>query len=107
MTKRKLLFVCHSNINRSRTAEDYVNSSLHSKYEAKSAGTFATLPWGNPITENLLNWADTIFVMDKEQENFIKYNNPQSFRKVINLNIPDIYSYGDKELVDIIKRRIR
>lgn len=61
--KTKLLFICTANINRSRAAEDlFVGSN---KYEAKSAGIIKHKLGGQAVRQELINWADIIFVMDE------------------------------------------
>ena len=62
--KQHLLFICSSNLDRSPAAEELFNDS--ERYEAKSAGVgpFAE----NKVNQELVEWADIIFVMDEDNE---------------------------------------
>ena len=101
---RKLLFVCRFNQMRSRTAEQVF--SAEKPYQVRSAGTdrFAE----RKVTGELILWADVIFVMEDEQEEFIKEKFPDQTRnkKIFLLDIPDNYCFMDPELVGLIKDRV-
>ena len=64
MKKKKLLFICTANLQRSHTAEEMFRKSR--KYQAKSAGisVFSL----QPVTKELVRWADIIFVFNEKQE---------------------------------------
>lgn len=101
-----ILFLCTSNINRSKTCEDYFrdNIPIH-KY--KSAGlSFNNCKRFNTTicTHELLDWADIIFVFEQMHINRIEENhdNLETLEKIINLNIEDVYQYMSKPLLDII-----
>jgi len=65
--KIKILFVCTINKMRSATAEViYKNDE---RFEVKSAGTDSTA--NTILSIDLLNWADSIVVMEKEHRNFL------------------------------------
>ncbi len=101
---KKILFICSQNKLRSPTAEaifsDYKN------WEVLSAGlnNDAYLPLG---LEDIM-WADYIFVMEKIH--IVKLR--QRFKavlkdkKVICLDIPDIYDYMDEKLIQILKNKV-
>lgn len=75
------LFVCSANIQRSKTAEDYF-SQKHNNLNFKSAGANIKLcqkEGPNLITEDMLIWADIVFVME------------QKHMKIINENTGNIY----------------
>lgn len=61
----------------------------------------------NPITIDILEQSDMIFVMEnshkKEVKNFI---NGKFKKELIVLNIPDLYKYYQKELIEILEDRI-
>jgi predicted protein tyrosine phosphatase len=104
MTK-KILFVCNSNLNRSPTAEEIFKTDK--KLSVRSAGFWKGSR--NVLTEELLDWADIVFVMEKSQREEIERRFPKHFRSkfIISLRIPDIYNFMDPELVHLIKERTK
>jgi predicted protein tyrosine phosphatase len=101
--KVKILFVCTVNRLRSATAHKiYENDD---RFEVKSAGTDKRA--NTVISFDLLNWADSIIVMEKHHRNFIRQKFPDIYidKKIVCLYIPDQYDYMQKELVYIIKDR--
>ncbi len=106
MKKKKLLFVCSENLNRSPTAESLFKNNK--KYIAKSAGLgiFAHVQ----ISNHSVDWADIIFVMDEE---FDKHKTrllerfPDSEDKIKVLNIPDIYPKNNLDLISILKKKLK
>jgi predicted protein tyrosine phosphatase len=58
-----------------------------------------------PVTPELLQWADTIFVMEKSHRNRLlkKYKSHLKSRRLICLNIPDQYEFMDPGLVRLLK----
>lgn len=83
--KPKLLFICTSNITRSVTAEAIAKRA---GYEAKSAGT--ALHAAKRVTQELIDWADMIFVMNEQAEkhlSFLKEHFDLQGKEVIDLNV--------------------
>ena len=99
-----LLFVCSKNQWRSPTAELIFKG--HPLYIARSAGTSAKARI--KINEKLLIWADLVFVMERKHYEilFKNYNELLAYKKVITLNIPDEYIFGDEELIEILKSEL-
>ncbi len=64
--KKHFLFICTSNLDRSKLAEKLFENS--DKVEARSAGLFVFGEGAKQITNELIKWAGTIFVMDEETE---------------------------------------
>ena len=59
-----------------------------------------------PVTPELLQWADTIFVMEKSHRNRLlskKYRSYVKGRRLICLNIPDQYDFMDPVLVRLLE----
>lgn len=106
---KKILFVCSANKQRSKTAEDYF-SERNPDFEYFSAGTNLNLcekEGTNALTENDLIDADLIFVMENKHFQQIKNNTGSKYLKKIEvLNIPDIYKYFQKELIEILKNKV-
>lgn len=104
MDKKNILFICSLNWHRSKTAE-----TIFSKYEqlnVKSAGTKKYAE--TPLTKELIEWADSIFVMDEEHKTFIQNNFISSKKEdnIINLGIEDKYNYMDPELIGILEEKL-
>ncbi|TRW23330.1 phosphotyrosine protein phosphatase [Flavobacterium zepuense] len=102
---QNILFVCSANKQRSKTAEDYF-STVYPELNFKSCGTNIKLcekEGTNPVTEELLTWADIIFVMEHSHSKAVKqYTSSKHGSKLIVLAIPDVYKYYQKELIDIL-----
>ena len=100
-----ILFVCSANKNRSKTAESYL-SELYPEHNFMSAGTNKKLcmkEGGEFLTKEMLEWSDIVFVMEQKHWDGIRKETDNSYtNKIINLNIPDIYEYGDESLKEII-----
>jgi len=100
--KKKVLFICTENKDRSRTAEEIFK--IDPRFSVKSAGIDRNAVV--PLTEELLVWADYVFVMEKEHREYISRKYPKIERdKIKVLGIPDIYQYMDEKLVDILKEK--
>ena len=101
---KKLLFICTSNIKRSVTAERLFCNCPD--IETKSAGTYklATVR----VDQELVNWADIIFVMSEEQEGHLSYmkeNFNMSGKPIYDLAISDVYAMDNKDLkMELIKK---
>ena len=105
MSKTKLRFICTGNRDRSPTAEDLFRNSK--EYEAKSAGThaFAT----QRVSQELIDWADKIFVMSELEDRhltFLETNFNLTSKAVFDLDIPDRYERGARELINLLASRL-
>lgn len=98
---QKLLFVCSENRMRSLTAEKMFDG--FPGYEVKSAGTEASAR--TLVTQEHIDWADMIFVMEPEHEQILKeqFGEALEEKNVFCLNIPDVYSYMEPALIDELK----
>ena len=100
---KKLLFICTLNLQRSPTAAEIFKD----KYDTKSAGVADTAKV--PLTSELLNWADVVFVMEEGHRKFISEKFPKEYlkKKIINLDIPDMYYFMDEGLVKVLKEKVK
>lgn len=96
----KVLFVCNFNMMRSATAEMIFRDDP--LLEVKSAGI-------SPeaivvINQQLVEWADIIFVMESKQKQFIeqKFQPESSEKKIICLSIGDHYQFMDQKLKEVL-----
>lgn len=103
----KILFLCTSNIQRSITAEDYFRS-VFAANEYKSAGLsykYCSYFGSTFCTDELLEWADKVFVMEEMHIQLIRERTGTKYlSKIVNLNIEDKFQYMSKELVEILQR---
>lgn len=101
----RVLFVCSQNRLRSPTAEQV--SSTYPHLDVASAGTNRDAE--NPLTPDLIAWADIVFVMEKTHRNKVREKFRAQLRdtRLICLDIPDDYDYMDPELVDLLMRKVR
>jgi len=92
------LFLCNQNENRSKTSEELVPGS-------KSAGLYSEI---SPVTRELVEWADIIVVFEQKQVDEVKKRIPKlAFEKrIFNLDVSDVYNYGDPLLKKIIKGKL-
>lgn len=102
---QRLLFVCSQNRLRSPTAEHVF--ATHPGVETLSAGL--NVGADVPLSEELLRWADVVFVMEKRHREKLSREFRQALggTRVICLDIPDIYEYMDPELVALLEKRVK
>jgi predicted protein tyrosine phosphatase len=100
----KLLFVCSQNRLRSPTAETVF--SAYPGIEAMSAGTNNDAT--TPLSGDLIEWADVVFVMEKAHRNKLmsKFKAAFKTKRLVVLDIPDGYEYMDPDLVHILKAKV-
>jgi len=99
-----LLFVCSQNRLRSPTAEQVF--STYRAVESLSAGTNNDAEV--PLSVELVEWADIIFVMEKSHRSKLssRFKKHLSGKRVICLDIPDDYQYMQPELVQLLKTKV-
>jgi len=96
----RILFVCHSNMNRSKTFENYFKKNFP-RLDVKSCGTYEGV--GTTISESLLEWANQVFVMDISQAKIIHECFEEHYGKVKIVGVSDQYDPGDPDLLALIK----
>ena len=97
-----LLFICSKNQWRSPTAEMLFKN--HSIHHARSAGTSDKARV--KVNQKVINWADVIFVMERKHKDLLTQRFAFGDKKLIVLEIPDDYHFGDPELVGILKKAL-
>ncbi len=97
----KVLFICNQNENRSKTAEELFKD----RFETKSAGLYNK----KPVTKSQLEWADVIIVMEDLQRKELAKRFPDLYlgKRIISLDVPDIYRYGQDSLKSMLKSKIK
>ncbi len=97
----KILFLCNQNENRSKTTEELFKN----QFDTKSSGLYNK----SPVTKKQILWADLIVVMEDEQRTELSKRFPKLYleKQIISLNIPDIYSYNQKELIALLNHKFK
>ena len=101
---RNVLFLCSQNRLRSPTAEQAFAD--WPGIETASAGLNHDAE--NPLTPELLRWADLVFVMERAHRNKLsaRFKPYLGGKRVICLEIPDDYAYMDPELVRLLMAKV-
>lgn len=101
---KTILFICSQNRLRSPTAEQVFAN--YPGLEVSSAGTNHDAE--NPLTAELVSWADIIVVMEKQHRAKLqrKFRSALRGQRVICLDIPDDYAFMQPELVELLKVRM-
>jgi predicted protein tyrosine phosphatase len=101
---RNVLFICSQNRLRSPTAEQVFAS--HPGIECTSAGLNSDAE--NPVTGELVEWADLVFVMEKAHRNKLtsKFKKHIKDQRIICLDIPDEYEFMDPVLIKLLKAKV-
>lgn len=101
---KRVLFICSQNKWRSPTAEHVF--SEHPGIECTSAGLNHDAE--NPLTPELVEWADLIFVMERGHKAKLsaRFRKHLGDKRVICLNIPDNYKFMDPALVTLLRTKV-
>ena len=101
---KTVLFVCSQNRLRSPTAEQVFAN--HPGIEVSSAGTNHDAE--NPLSHELVEWADLIFVMERSHRNKLqkRFRSALNEKRIIVLDIPDDYEFMDPRLINLLKARM-
>jgi predicted protein tyrosine phosphatase len=103
LQKKRVLFVCRENRVRSATAE--LMYGKRPDLEVRSAGVadYAAVP----LTQEMFDWADQVFVFSKWQLEFLKLFPSSNQKPVVCLNIPDRFDYKSPKLVKKVCSRLK
>ncbi len=98
----RILAVCSQGENRSRTLALLLKRK---GVEANYAGLWNA---ERPVTNSLIDWADAIVVFEEEQRMELQNRfRGLGWRKaIINLEVPDFFSFNQPELVELLNRKI-
>jgi len=101
---KHVLFLCSQNRLRSPTAEQVF--STWPGIEVSSAGLNAGAD--NPVTPELLDWADLIFVMEKRHRSKLstQFRTHLGHTRIVCLDIPDDYDFMDPALVALLEAKV-
>jgi predicted protein tyrosine phosphatase len=101
---RNVLFICGKNRLRSPTAEQLFGS--WPGIEVSSAGLATDAE--NPVTPELLSWADLIFVMERVHRSKLstKFKPFLHSKRIVCLEIPDEFEFMEPALVELLNARV-
>lgn len=104
-----VLFICSVNQYRSATAEKFF-SQKYSHHNFRSAGTNHSLcekVGTTKLREEAMQWADLIFVMEEHHKDVISAHTEKKYdNKIRILDIEDVYHYEQKELIDLLTKKV-
>jgi predicted protein tyrosine phosphatase len=100
----RVLFVCSRNRWRSPTAEQVFSG--RPGVECASAGL--THDAENPVTPEMLQWADLIFVMERNHKAKLqsRFKSLVSGKRVVCLGIPDKFTYMEPRLIQLLEAKV-
>jgi predicted protein tyrosine phosphatase len=100
---KRVLFVCSQNRLRSPTAEQVFSG--RPGFEVASAGLNPEAE--TPVSADLLEWADVIFVMERAHRSKLskKFRAQLGSKRIICLDIPDEFEFMDPALVRLLEAK--
>ena len=103
MAIKRVLFLCSRNRLRSPTAESVFGQ--RADLEVASAGLAPDAE--EPVTPELLDWAEIIFVMEKRHRAALSRRFRRHIRhaRILCLDIPDDFDFMDPRLVALLNAR--
>ena len=101
------LFVCHANADRSPTAEAVCRKiAAGNGLEIEASSAEVSRGANRPVTKEMADLADKIFVMERGMVMEMVEEYDQSPAKIVCLNIPDIYERNERELVRTLEQEL-
>jgi predicted protein tyrosine phosphatase len=103
-TMKHCLFICSQNRLRSPTAEQVFSG--YPGIETASAGTNRGAD--NPVSTELIEWADLIFVMEQQHRSKLTtgFRSCLKNKRIICLDIPDDYAFMEPALVRLLESKV-
>lgn len=100
----RVLFLCNQNRLRSPTAQRLF--APDPRLEVRSAGVDPDA--AVPVTRELLEWAELVFVMEKRQRNVVHRRFPDLYRtrRIVCLYIPDTYEFMEPALLEVLREKV-
>jgi predicted protein tyrosine phosphatase len=100
---RRVLFVCEGNLHRSPTAERLYSSTPGINARSAGLSPLARVQ----VTDDLLAWADVIFVMDRRLRKLLRRRFPAlpEDKELVCLEVPDAFQFQQPELVAVLTER--
>jgi predicted protein tyrosine phosphatase len=104
MRLRHALFICEGNLHRSPTAERLYAGTPGLKTRSAGLSSLARVQ----VTDDLLGWADVIFVMERRLRKMLRRRFPDAIaaKDVVCLDVPDDYQFMQPELLAVLRQRL-
>ena len=101
---RNVLFICTQNRLRSPTAEQVFSNRVG--FEVASAGTDPAAD--TPLSSELIEWADVIFVMERTHRHRLmkRFKQHLKTKRIVCLDIPDEFEYMDPVLMKLLEAKV-
>lgn len=98
---RRILFVCEGNLHRSPTAERLYAETPGLRVRSAGLSSLARVQ----LNPELLDWADTVFVMESRLAKLIRRRFAGLFadENLICLDVPDDFQFQQPELIALLK----
>jgi len=97
-----LLFICSGAIDRSPCAASLFDDSK--THEARFAGVGPLTE--TPVTKELIDWADKIFVMENEHKKLLLERFPDIDKEIVVLDVSNDFLRYDLELERILRHKL-
>jgi predicted protein tyrosine phosphatase len=105
---KRYLFVCYANQQRSRTAEDVCRKMAKQRGLDIAVDSAGIAPGANnPLTKELINQADIIFVMQDYMQTAVEEEYAGKGKNIVCFDIPDIYYRNDPHLIRILQKHLQ
>jgi predicted protein tyrosine phosphatase len=105
--KLHYLFVCYANADRSPTAEAVCRKiATDNGLEIMASSAGVSRGANRPVTKDMADLADRIFVMDPDMVTEMVEEYGQNPAKVVCMSIPDIYERNEPELVRTLEQKL-
>ncbi len=101
---KHILFICSQNKLRSPTAEQLYSEAPGLEVASAGLNNDAEVP----VTPELLEWSDRIFVMERNHRNRLtkKFKPHLQGKRITVLDIPDDYDFMDEVLLMILEQKL-
>ncbi|MBX2805990.1 MAG: phosphotyrosine protein phosphatase [Hyphomicrobiales bacterium] len=101
----RMLFICNDARSRGPTASQIASQLQGVRADCAGLNNEAD----DLISVEQLEWANIIFVMEPRQKSQLQRSYSEAVRgkQIINLDVPDLYSFMAPELVEILSNKIK
>jgi len=95
--KTRVLFVCSHNRVRSPTAEQVYRGRADLEVRSAGIAEYAAVP----LTDELVEWADLVFVFSKRQQRIIeaRFRDGSDGKRLVCVTVPDRFEYKSPKLI--------
>jgi predicted protein tyrosine phosphatase len=101
---KRVLFVCEGNLHRSPTAERLYATTPGIKARSAGLSSLARVQ----VTDELLAWADVIFVMERRLRGLLRrrFATLLEGKELVCLEVPDDFQFMQPELLAVLAERL-